>query len=103
MKPPSAPFFMLAVSLIAVGYLSAMTVLSCSTPSPPLPDRELLDTTASTTPDETLPEAGGADGAAPPDAYEVNTGACPGTCCPGSCGTPWGPGTAPSFGGHVLR
>ena len=91
---------MLVTACLSVGYLTVMTVLSCSTPSPPLPDRELLDTTASTTPDESVPEAGDA-------AYEVNGAPCPGYCgCPGTCGVN---GTTGEYGkaggvvGNVLR
>ena len=96
---------MLVTACLSVGYLTVMTVLSCSTPSPPLPDRELLDTTASTTPDESAPEAGAGD--AGDGAYEVNTGPCPGYCgCPGTCGVN---GTSGDYGkaggvvGNTLR
>jgi hypothetical protein len=89
------PFACIVVSCLAVGYLSAF---ACSTPLPPREASVPVDDTASIAPDETLPDVADA-------AYEVNTGPCPGTCCPGSCGIN---GTSGDYGkagglGNVLR
>lgn len=97
------PLACIVVSLLSVSYLSAM---SCSTPSIPRDaDPPPVDDTASTTPDETVLEAGAVEGSyeglAPPGCSGPAAG-CGNSYCWPNCGVPGQPGGT-GAGGNVQQ